>query len=257
MALIALSGKIQSGKDAVGWIISRLTYSDLFATMYKNKDSNGLFTREQIARFDNRWRVKKFAYKLKVHAANLLGINVTKFEDPEFKNSKMGPEWIQHKIYSMRIIEGKIHLHDVATKEEAEKIVAEWPDYFTYESHRPTYGEFLQDLGNTSRRVNSNIWINGLFADYNPVNEGTSPVYPNWIITDMRYINEFRAVKDRGGITIRVNRNTEESSHISKTELDKETFDYVIENNGTIEELEEKVKKILIDKKIIVDDTAG
>ena len=76
---------------------------------------------------------------------------------------------------------------------------------------------------------------------------------PNWIITDMRFLNEMEAVKKRGGITIRVNRNLEESKdqHESETELDNAEFDYVIDNNGTIEELIEKVREILIKEKLL------
>lgn len=107
---------------------------------------------------------------------------------------------------------------------------------------------------------------------------------PNWIITDLRFPNEYKAVKDRGGITIRVNRDNElqkcindpvyfyenyicksgntpilkqyekdfiketlkvNNKHESETALDGAKFDYVIDNNGTIEELVEKVKIIL------------
>ena len=77
--------------------------------------------------------------------------------------------------------------------------------------------------------------------------------FPNWIITDMRFLNEMEAVKKREGITIRVNRNLEESKDQdeSETELDNAEFDYVIENNGTIEELIEKVREILIKEKLI------
>ena len=32
------------------------------------------------------------------------------------------------------------------------------------------------------------------------------PEYPNWIITDCRFPNEAKAIKDRDGISIRVNR---------------------------------------------------
>jgi hypothetical protein len=87
----------------------------------------------------------------------------------------------------------------------------------------------------------------------------------NWIITDLRFENEFKAVKDRGGINIRVNRNkninTRDHSrsylshqnieHPSETALDYATFDYTIDNNGTIEELIVKVKEILIKEKIL------
>ena len=76
---------------------------------------------------------------------------------------------------------------------------------------------------------------------------------PNWIISDVRFPNEARAVKDRNGILIRLNRNTGlESMHESETALDNyDDWDYIIENNDTIEDLIEKVKEILIKEKII------
>lgn len=83
--------------------------------------------------------------------------------------------------------------------------------------------------------------------------------YPNWVITDVRFPNEAEAIKEHNGITIRINRGLVERTgkmiqgpeHISETALDDAKFDYVIENNGTIEELIEQVKKILIKEKII------
>lgn len=36
--------------------------------------------------------------------------------------------------------------------------------------------------------------------------------YPNWIITDMRFPNELKAIRQRGGITIRVNRGIKKTS---------------------------------------------
>ena len=79
------------------------------------------------------------------------------------------------------------------------------------------------------------------------------------IITDVRFPNELEAIKKRNGITIRINRDLVERTgklipgpeHISETALDDAKFDYVIENNGTIEELIEQVKKILIKEEII------
>ena len=79
------------------------------------------------------------------------------------------------------------------------------------------------------------------------------------IITDMRFPNELEAVKKHNGITIRINRGLVERTgkmiqgleHISETVLDDAEFDYVIENNGTIEELIEQVKKILIKEEIL------
>ena len=78
--------------------------------------------------------------------------------------------------------------------------------------------------------------------------------YPMWIITDCRFKNELQAIKDRDGIVIRVNRNNslfKSVIHESETALDNAKFDYIIDNNGTIEELIEKVKEILIKEKIL------
>ena len=90
--------------------------------------------------------------------------------------------------------------------------------------------------------------------------------YPNWIITDMRFTNELEAVKKREGITIRVNRNFEGKwidkqewdlhtkgivPHESETALDNAEFDYEIINDGTISELIDKIRNILIENKLI------
>jgi hypothetical protein len=76
-----------------------------------------------------------------------------------------------------------------------------------------------------------------------------------FIITDTRFPNELSAVKERCGITIQVRRGEQVDSsvlHESETALDNSSFDYVIINNGTIEELVEKVKDILVKEKIIL-----
>lgn len=145
----------------------------------------------------------------------------------------------------------------------------------------------LQRIGTESMRniIHPNIWVNALMSEYKPreatliskdcprqdiyslteedeIIYGTiGKLYPNWIITDMRFPNELKAVKDRGGISIRIERFKQISENIrvhgvgvpheSETALDNATFDYVIDNNGTIEELVVKVKEILIKENII------
>lgn len=149
--------------------------------------------------------------------------------------------------------------------------------------------KLLQLLGTECGRniIHPNIWVNALFADYKPRGFIKSPVhgtikekvnndnwettdYPYWLITDTRFPNEADAIKKRGGINIRVNRikekvitgditqdilrNTKDFGvveHESETALDNYQFDYVIDNNGTIEELIKKVKEILIKERII------
>jgi len=70
--------------------------------------------------------------------------------------------------------------------------------------------EFLQRLGTDAIRknVNPNAWINSLFSKYDK--------YCYWIVSDVRFIDEAEAIKDRGGIVIRVNRpGIKNNTHIS------------------------------------------
>jgi hypothetical protein len=105
--------------------------------------------------------------------------------------------------------------------------------------------------------LHPDTWVNALFADYKPVvkewdelGNDTLVQYPNWIITDMRFPNEMQAVKANGGITIRVVRPSDKEIpldlHPSETALDDAEFDYEIINDGTIEDLKEKVEGIIL-----------
>lgn len=134
-----------------------------------------------------------------------------------------------------------------------------------------TIREFLQLLGTESIRnqLHTNIWIAALFSDYKAAHpDYLHPYdferYPNWIVTDCRFPNEAQAIKDRGGIMVRVKRIYQKEDwhpegiitkqiplHISETVLDSYEFDYTIYNDGTIEELTDKVKHLLTKHKII------
>ena len=136
-----------------------------------------------------------------------------------------------------------------------------------------TYREFLQKLGTEALRSNlhENVWINALFSDYKAktVAVGTSEFditekdeLSNWIITDTRFPNEMDAVKSKNGLVIKVERSlklrkgydtpNETDLHPSETSLDNYTeWDYVIENNGTLEELRAKVMLILEKENLI------
>lgn len=103
-----------------------------------------------------------------------------------------------------------------------------------------TVRELLQRLGTDAVRdgLHTNAWVNALFADYE---QGM-----NWIITDCRFPNEYEAVKKRGGIVVRIERGERKQDvHPSESALDDADFDYVIDNNGTLEDLKKKVDFLL------------
>lgn len=70
----------------------------------------------------------------------------------------------------------------------------------------------------------------------------------NVIISDVRFENECKMIKEKGGIIINIVRNIdliESHKHESENQNIKKYFDYVIENDGTIEELEGKIRGIV------------
>ena len=192
MSIISISGKINSGKDTVGKIIRILTASPHFTD-----EAVEDFLEKDL--YESDWKIKKFADKLKDIVCLLLNSTRGQLEDREFKEQELGEEW--DRIISSN---GKVYLPD------------EYPDL---EYSKLTPRLLLQLLGTECGReiIHPNIWVNALMSDYKEYNyaesiSGTSEVkklykYPNWIITDTRFPNELEAVKKRGGITIRVNRN--------------------------------------------------
>ena len=97
-------------------------------------------------------------------------------------------------------------------------------------------------IGTTLGRnqIHHDIWVETVFNRYS-LSENQ-----NLLITDVRFPNEYESIKKRGGILIRIEReNTYKINHESETALDSYSFNYVIENNGTLEELIEKVNNIL------------
>lgn len=249
--LIGISGKMGSGKNLVCTIIQGLTAAK------KHNIENPSFEWIKKYYINSIWEQKAFAGKLKQTASLLTGIPVEKFEDQDFKNKELSEEWWYYKTNFYSLHRGG----------QMEMI-----PYAEYEALRPLVGPaneenlikltprlLLQFIGTDCIRdkVHPNAWVNALFADYkyeihrSEVSTRAAGfidqhVYPNWIITDMRFPNELEAVKSRGGITIRVNRpGLIESNHLSETSLDSATFDFVISNDKDIEHLINEVRKIL------------
>jgi ABC-type oligopeptide transport system ATPase subunit len=228
--IIGINGKIGSGKDTVGKIIQYLQCHNTGEITIQDVMSNP--EHEWWLEEQSKFEIKKFAGKLKEVASLLTGIDVEDFEDQEFKKSYLGSEW------------GTVRpnpLNAIPVFEDAQF------------NELMSVREFLQKLGTEAMRegLHTNVWVNALFADYKPPK--MSQYNPsNWIITDMRFPNELEAVVERKGITIRVVRpGTTTGTHASETALDDAYFDHVISNNGTIEDLVEKVKQILTIERII------
>jgi len=256
MGLIGISGKIASGKDTVAHIIQYLTADIQYKIPFKIMDAD----ETMVDRWDylGNWKVKKFADKLKECVSLIIGIPRKDLEKEEVKRKVLGEEWMYY-----------VTLNFGTDKYEKYSYLGNQDKYPSI-PHATTVREILQLFGTeVGRQIHPDTWVNALFTDYKIIDkrsfhdpDDSNIDYVNWIITDVRFKNELEAIKDRGGIVIRVNSNfidhvnkitrvDFENDHLSETALDNAIFDYTINNNGTIEELVEKVKEILIKEKIL------
>lgn len=251
--IIAISGKLGSGKDLTGEIIRYLISKDTHAL---HPDS--VFNPNNIQYTESNWKIKKFAGKLKEIVALLTGCTAQDLESQDFKNKQLSEDWWYVMNGSGRPVHADTFIGDPVFDGNPQRFLK------TY-----TYREMLQKVGTDAMRnkIHENIWVNALFADYKenvnytiPGMDTFAPLYkyPDWIITDCRFPNELVAVEKQDGITIRVKRTQfhtvdsfKISEHSSETALDDAEFDFVIDNDGSIDDLIVKVREILVECKIL------
>ena len=115
------------------------------------------------------------------------------------------------------------------------------------ETHKEQYRLILQGWGTDFRRKQDpNYWIKQLAEKINTSEKAL------FIVHDTRFCNELQFIKDVGGFLIRVVRPGEKSNdaHSSETELDDSTFERTIVNDGSLEQLNEKVIKLMKEIKL-------
>ena len=136
--------------------------------------------------------------------------------------------------------------------------------------------EALQGLGDGwGRKCYKNTWVDYGISVAKKILSGGSAYTskyglqpnPSWrvdsgyglfgvVFSDVRYLNEFNAVRAAGGKVVRIKRIVNNQfdivgmnhSHKSETELPNEDdgiFDYIIDNSGTLEDLSVKIDEML------------
>lgn len=213
MAIIGISGYAGSGKDSLGKAIQWVMLPDVYKKLIHIPSFiDGGYDYIAYANKSG-WQVKKFADPLKEVCSVILNVERRDFENPEFKSKVLDSKW----------------------------------------GEEMTARKFLQVFGTDVCRktFNENIWVYALFNKYVCLPNYPN-TYPDWIITDCRFPNEAEEIKKRGGLIVRINRPEVSAlnAHISELALDDYEFDYVINNNGTEEDLimkaEEMIKHLCI-----------
>lgn len=153
------------------------------------------------------WPVVSFAHKLKKMTCALTGCTMEQLEDYAFKESTLVPTYL-------------------------------WP--FCNSDTPPTYRSFLQGMGtDIMRTIYPNIWIEAT------LNEAPDDV----IVSDCRFPNEQGYVESYNGIVVKVLRCgiSSNDSHASEVEMESIVPDVTIVNDGSLEELRDKVNELAKD----------
>lgn len=320
--IIALSGKKSSGKDTVAKIIQYLMMvrqlGDRGLRLFADgpqSSTDPLFHFNIFSKWDegkrssySSWHKKMFAYKLKQIVCLLIGCTMEQLEDAEFKEKELGedwnrllyadikdtnplvakttPRWLLQTIgteYGRNIIHPNMWINALMSEYKSFLGGAKRDDIVRYGSGYIDLVEYskLKEEGKDYEHIIFTEKTEDLFHT----------VYPNWIITDLRFPNEPKAIEDKDGIIIRISRPTHYymcdecdaediqqyelvkedtcprcnfegegnltlvipggDTHPSETALDNYPFKYTIDNNCSIEHLMVVVKDLLTELKII------
>jgi hypothetical protein len=104
------------------------------------------------------------------------------------------------------------------------------------ETNKPMYREILQAWGSLRRqRDGIDYFVEKVFRKLTRTNAELV------MITDVRFYNEIELLKQANAHTIRIHRmSTMEDNHISETALDDYKFDYIVDNNNDLYDLQKK-----------------
>lgn len=182
--IIGISGKLQTGKNTSAHMMQYIIEN------YKEGlDADSMFASYLLGyAYDfEKTEQKQFASKIKQIIALLINCDVKDLENESFKNKILPKEWWKYKLPNGQLLAYTDNNPDFIKK---------------YNLIKMTPRLMMQLIGTEGMRdiIHPNIWVTSLFADYNENS--------NWFITDCRFPNEAKAIKDRGGITIRVERFT-------------------------------------------------
>lgn len=183
----------------------------------------------------------QFARPIKEMVAALIGCDVEQLEDREFKETPipwLTSYWVRNHTTGLKEF--------YPTEREAKQIQRIRSSIANQTLTEPQPREItprylLQTLGTQWGRdsIHPHIWVRSLINRLSH-DEVT-------IITDLRFPNEARAIEENDGITIRINRPGLETSDIHESEIaldGYQDFDFVVENDGSLDDLSDKALEI-------------
>ena len=105
----------------------------------------------------------------------------------------------------------------------------------------PDVRRLMQRFGTEAGRDlhGADVWVDALFRTVTPGERV--------VIADVRFPNEYKAIRDRGGLIVRIVRPGIEAvnDHVSEHAIDGFVPDAIINNDGTVAELHAKIREVV------------
>ena len=225
--LIALSGVKGCGKDICADMLQYcLSVPKIFRHYWIYKKISTYVPKK--------WKILAFADPLKRMLSVLLNTPIEKFNDRSFKEDTCID--LKTLDYSLAaFVKNEYKLSDSKFSKLAKSLDPSLSQYHL------TVRQLMQYFGTEICQTyfGKDIWINATMRN---ATEFT-------IVSDCRFIKEAETIKNNGGCIVYVNRpNTEFGQHQSEKEMSKmvksKMYDYIIENDGTLEDLFDKINKL-------------
>lgn len=266
---IGLNGFAGSGKDTVAKMIRHIlekhwnsdfnTAWEEYRQTYTNPAMPATFSKVSVTDMTDFKSVAStgfetvfciaFADQLKFICSSIFGIPVERF----YQNKSTAWICINKKFQYTEI---KPNDSSIITAEDYYNNISSYAQ--DSESYWMSLREILVYVGTyvLQQDINKNIFVNIV---NNTIKERLhrNPSLKYAIVTDIRFSHEIEYIREKNGITINIYRDgIEQLDNVAEHDLDDETnWDYVIENNGTYEELFRKVWDMLHDNVIFSNDT--
>lgn len=200
--LISLSSRKNGGKDLVGQIIQIL--------LSENKEAKDSLFKEpwttlRLHNFSNeKWQIRKFAYKLKKIVCELTGCSMEDLENPIKKEEPLGEEWRYYQAIDVNgssyglIFDNPTDCQNFIDNYYARRATHTDNFHLSVDSKVHSLRSLMQIVGTNAGRdlITPQIWVNATFANYNSDS--------HWILTDTRFPNEIDRVKKEGGLAIKI-----------------------------------------------------
>ena len=292
MSLIALSGKIHSGKDTVAKMFQFLQLQKDYPNFWGKKTFDFFLSKDHT--WEGNIEIHYFSFRLKQMVEVLTGISIKDQNDAKMHKKKLGKDYVRYFYRHKHLtIVMSPYFHTESELLNYKKDDAFITDECEIVCEELTLRDLQKIVANTLGRngVHNELWINETFKgfksdryfqcnkcgtkyhqtlSFDDVREDDCPKCDecststivtidkfkeasHWIITDLRFFDQLRAIVARDGIIIRIERDlklrqpevTELFEDESETALDDyDNWDYVIKNNKTLKHLLKEVKEV-------------